>query len=100
MHEEDLSCSSISTLPLSEEGILPQPHLIFELFKPLFAQCLGKNIYHLLISLYLIKPHDSSLYTIPDEVIPDIDVLAAIMKHRILRELDATLIVTVNHSNF
>jgi hypothetical protein len=100
MHGEDLPCYPISTLTLSEEGILSQPHLISELFKLLSVQCLGENICHLLISLYVMKPHGSSLYTISDEVIPDIDVLATIMKHWILRELDATLIVTVNYSSF
>jgi hypothetical protein len=89
--------ATFSTLPLSEEGILFQPHPISEFFKLLFVQCLDKNICHLLISLYVIRPHDFSLYTIPDEVIPDIDVLAMITKHQILGELDATLIVTVNH---
>jgi hypothetical protein len=89
MHGEDLPCYPISTLPLSEEGILSQPHLISELFKLLFVQCLGENICHLLITLYVIKPHGSSLYTIPDEMILDIDGLATIMKHRILKELDA-----------
>jgi hypothetical protein len=92
--------ATFSTLPLSEEGILSQPHLISELFKLFSAQCLGKNVCHLLVSVYVVKPHDSSLYTIPDEVIPDVNVLAMIMKHQILRELDATLIVTVNHSSF
>jgi hypothetical protein len=92
MHGVDLPCYPISTLPLSEEGILFQLHLISELFKLLSAQCLGENICHLLISLYVIKPHGSSLHTILDEMIPDIDVLATIMKHWILKELDATLI--------
>jgi hypothetical protein len=92
--------ATFSTLPLSEEGILSQPHLIYELFKLLFARCLGENICHLLISLYVIKPHSSSLYTISDEVIPDIDVLAMIMKHSILKEIDAPLIVTMNHNSF
>ena len=73
--------ATFSTLPLSKEGIFPQPHMILELYVLMSAQCLGKNICHLLISLYVIKPHSSSLYTIPDEVIPDIDVLATIMKH-------------------
>ena len=100
MHGEYLPCYLISTLPLSEEGILSQPHLISEIFKLLSVQCLGENICHLLISLYVIKPYDSSLYTISDEMIPDIDVLATIMKHWILGEFDATLIVTVNQSNF
>jgi hypothetical protein len=79
---------------------MSQPHLISELLKLLSAQCLGKNVCHLFISLCVIKPRGSSPYTILDEVISDIDVLATIMKHRILRELDATMIVTVNHNSF
>ena len=77
---------------------MSQPHLICELLKLMSAQCLGNDVFHLLISLYVIKPHGSSLYTIPNEVIPDIDVLATIMKHWIRRELNASLIVTLYYN--
>jgi hypothetical protein len=88
-----------STPPLNEEGILNQPHLIFELHKLLFAKCLGEYICHLIICLYVLEPHNSLLYIISYKVIADVNMLATIMKHVILREPDATLIITMYHGS-
>ena len=49
------------------------------------AKCLGENVRHLLIYLYVLQPNGSSLNTISHEVVPDVYVFAPVMEHWILR---------------
>ena len=51
----------------------------FDLF-----QGLRQNVGDLFICIDMLDPYCSSLYHIPDIVVPDIDVLGAIRKYRIL----------------
>jgi hypothetical protein len=85
-----------STLPLTEEGVPHQAHLVFE--KDMFApwQGLGENICNLIICRNVLKLNDPSLNPISDEVVSDLNMLRPVMKHWILREFYATLIITMN----
>ena len=64
-----------------------------------FREGLGKDINYLVISRNILQLQRSSLNPVSDEVVLDLDVLRSIVKHRILRELDATLIITINTSS-
>jgi hypothetical protein len=85
-----------STLPLTEEGVPHQAHLVSE--KDMLApwQGLGENICNLIICRNVLKLNDPSLNPISDEVVSDLDMLRPVMKHWILREFYATLIITMN----
>ena len=63
-----------------------------------FREGLGKDISNLVISRYILQLHCSSLNPITDEVIPDLNVLWPIVKHWIIIELNATLIIAINDS--
>ena len=82
---EGLSCCHFLTLPLNEEGIRWQPQLIFELHKTLLAKCLSEYVCHLLICLNVLQPNGSSLYTVSQEVVPNVYVFTLVMEHWILR---------------
>ena len=62
-----------------------QPQLIPELHKTLSAKCLGENVRHLLICLYVLQPNGSPLNTISQEVVSDVYVFAPVMEHWIFR---------------
>ena len=62
-----------------------------------FPQGLFENICDLLISSYMIEPYDASLYHIPDEMIPDINMLRSVVEHRILSHANPTLVITEYH---
>ena len=61
-----------------------------------FREGLGKDISYLVSSRYILQLYCSSLNLVLDEVVPDLDVLRPIMKHGILKELDATLIIAID----
>ena len=63
-----------------------------------FRGGLGKDINYLVISRNILLLHLSSLNLVSNEVVLDLDVLRPIMKHRILRELDAALIIAIYDS--
>ena len=69
------------TLPHNKEWIRQQPQLIPELHKSMFAKCLGEDVCHLLICLYVLQPNGSPLNTISQEVVPDVYVFALVMEH-------------------
>ena len=73
---EDLPCCHFRMLPLNEEEIRQQPQLVSELQKTVFAKCLGENVCHLLICLYVLQPNGSSHYTVSQEVVTNVYVFA------------------------
>ena len=48
---------------------------------------------YLLICLYILEPHFSSLHHIHDIMEIDLDLLHLVMEYRVFRQLHATLIV-------
>ena len=94
---EDLPCCCFLTLPLNKELIQQQHQLVSELQKTVFAKCLGENVCHLLICLYVLQPNGPPLNTISQEVVPDVYMLAPVMEHWILKQHDGTLIITMNY---
>ena len=54
---------------------------------------LGEDVCHLLSYGSVTQLYSSSLDTVPDKVTSYINMLRPIMKHWILRELDATLTI-------
>jgi hypothetical protein len=60
-------------------------------------QGLGENICNLIICRNVLQLNCPSLNPVTDEVVPDLNRLRPVMKHWILREFYATLIITVNH---
>ena len=87
---------NFSTLPLTKEVVLHHYHLVSEMNMFPSSQRLRENVNHLLLSRYVLQLNNSPLNIISEEVISDLYVFRPIMKHWILREPDATLIVTVN----
>jgi hypothetical protein len=85
-----------STLPLTEEGVSHQAHLVSEVYMFAPWQGLGENNCNLVICRYILQLNYPSLNPITNEVVPDLNMLRPIMKHWILREFYATLIITVN----
>ena len=61
-------------------------------------QGLGENICYLVIYRYILQPNCPSLNPVTNEVVPDLNMLRLVMKHWILREFYANLIITVNDS--
>ena len=81
--------------PSQQERDYPSPDpasMVFE-FAP--GECLHQNIYILIFRKNLLKQHDLPLQTISDMMILDINMFRSIMKHRINREFNATLIITI-----
>ena len=85
------------TLPLTEENVLHHSHLVPEKCMLPSQQGLRENVRYLLISGYVLKLYKSSLNTISNEVVPNLYMLLPMVKHWILREFYATMIITVNH---
>ena len=68
--------------------------MVFE-FSP--GEHLRQNIFILIFHGNVLKQPYSSLHLIFEMMVPDIYVLGPIMKHRINREFNATLIITMKH---
>ena len=62
-----------------------ETQLIPELHKTLSTKCLGGNVHHLLIYLYVLQLNGSPLNTISQEVVSDVYVFAPVMEQWILR---------------
>ena len=75
------------------EWILDHPHLLSEVDKLSLPQSFRENVCHLFSCWSVMQLNSSTLYTVPDEVTPDVNMFRLIMKHKIFRELDATLII-------
>lgn len=67
---------------------------IFEVDKPAPCQCLGQNISCLLYR-HALESDFTHLNTISNMMVLDLNVLGAVMKHWIVREIDVTLIIIV-----
>ena len=85
-----------STLPLTEEGVPHQAHLVSEEDMLAPWQGLGENICNLIICRNVLKLNDPSLNPISDEVVSDLYVLRPVMENWILKEFDTTRIIAVN----
>jgi hypothetical protein len=94
------SQATILTLPLSEEGILHYPQFVLKEDEFAFHQRLREDVCNLLICRYILLLHCPLLHAVTDEAVLDFYVFQFVMKHRIVRELNATLVVTVNQGNF
>ena len=82
------------------EGVLDHPHLLSEVSELNLTQSLGEDICHLFSCRSVPQLHNSSLDIVSDEMATNVNVLRPVMKHKILGELDATLIITHNPSQF
>ena len=79
-----LHTGETSTLPLSEGDILNYSKLVSEVYKLHYGRCLSENVNNLLVHLYVLELHCSSLHHVSDEVIFDLHVLRPVMEHWIL----------------
>ena len=86
-----------STLPLNKKGIIFHPNPVSMIFKFSPGEHLRQNVYILIFHRNVLKQHDILLHTISEMMILDIYMLISVMKHRINREFNATLIITINH---
>ena len=57
----------------------------------------GKNVGILTLSRNILKTHNFSFNKIPNEVIPNLYVLSLRMLNRVLRYVNSTRVITVNH---
>ena len=72
--------------------------LVYEVLELHLGQRLGQHVRNLLICGNILKLHSSLLHHITDILVLDLYVLGLVMKHWILRQLYATLVVTINTS--
>ena len=72
------------------------PQHFSEAHKLALRQSFGEDVRNMLICGNILELHNPSLNTVSDEVVSDLNMLGLVMKHRILRELDVTLIISVN----
>ena len=83
-----------SSLPLARD----HSKLVSEVLKLHLGQRLGQHIRDLLIYDSVLELHSSLLHHIMDILVFDLYLLGLVMKHWILRQLYATLVVTINTS--
>ena len=57
----------------------------------------GKNVGILTLSRNILETHNFSFNKIPNEVIPNLYVLSLRMLNRVLRYINSTRVITVNH---
>ena len=89
-----LSASVLLSLPfLLLKWVLYHPHLFPKVVKLCPSKGLGEDVCHLFSCSSVAQLYSSLLDTVPDKVTLDINVLQPIMKHWILKDLDATLII-------
>jgi hypothetical protein len=86
------------TLPLSKEGIIHHSKLVSEEDELSLYQGLGENVYQLLICRNILELDYSLQHPVSDEVVSNLNVLRPIVKHWILREFDATLVIRVDQA--
>ena len=87
-------CMTASPPFLLLKWILYHPHLLPEINKLSTSKSLGKDVCRLFSCRSVAQLYSFSLETVSDKVTSNINVLWLIMKYWILRELDATLIIT------
>ena len=86
-----------STLPLNKKGIILHPNLVSMIFKFAPGERLRRNVCILIFHRNVLKKQDLMLHTISEMMIPSIYMLRSVMKHKINREFNATLIITISH---
>jgi hypothetical protein len=86
-----------STLPLNKKVIILYPNPVSVIFEFSPGERLRQNVCILIFHRNVLKKHDLQLHTISEMMIPDIYMLRSVMKHKINREFNETLIITINH---
>ena len=66
-------------------------------FKLTSIKRFGENVGILMLSKNILKTHNLSFNKIPNEVIPNLNVLTLRMLHRVLRYINSTRFITVNN---
>ena len=66
-------------------------------FKLTSIKRFGENVDILTLSKNILKTHNLSFNKIPNEVIPNLNVLSLRMLNRILRYINSTRVITVNN---
>ena len=66
-------------------------------FKITSIKRFGENVGILTLSRSILKTHNLSFNKIPNEVIPNLNVLSLRMLHRVLRYINSTRVITVNN---
>ena len=89
--------ATFSTLPLSKIWIICNPYPASVEFELAPGERLRQDVGILILRGNIWKHHDSPLNTISDMMVPDVDVFGPIMKYWISRELNAALVITVDH---
>ena len=87
---------NLNTPSQQERDYLP-PDPTSMVFEFSLGERLCQNIYILIFRRNVLKQHDPPLYTISKMMVLDIYMLRSIMKHKINRYFNATLIITMNH---
>ena len=66
-------------------------------FKLTFIKRFGENVSILMLSRNILKTHNLSFNKIPNEVIPNLNVLSLRILHRVLRYINSTRVITVDN---
>ena len=66
-------------------------------FKLTSIKRFGENVSILTLSRNILKTHNLSFNKIPNEVIPNLNVLSLRMLYRVLRYINSTRVITVNN---
>ena len=91
--------TSPSVILLITPSCCTTPSLSLKLPKLHPGQRLGQYVRDLLICSNVMKLHSSLLHHVTNVLVFDLNMLGFIVKHQILRELDATLIITIYTSS-
>ena len=84
-------------IPSQQDRDYPHLNPTFMVFEFSPGERLRQNICITIFCGNVLKQHDPSLRTISEMMVPDIYMLGPIMKHKINREFNATLIIIKNH---
>ena len=74
------------------EGVLDHPHLLSKVSELYLTQSLGEDICYLFSCKSVPQLYNSPFDIVSDEVALNVNVLQPVMKHMIVREIDATSI--------
>ena len=66
-------------------------------FKLTSIKRFGENVSILMLSRNILKTHNLSFNKIPNEVIPNLNVLSLRILHRVLRYINSTRVITVDN---
>jgi len=89
-----------STLPLNKRVILSNTKLVLKVHKLCQGQSLGQNICGLFCRQNILNIENVLMHHVPNIVVSHLNVFQSVMKHRILKDLYTSLVITMDDFGF